>query len=129
MATATRYRSEAIRVKVTVTVNNVAANLALYSGIVAWLYYDNSQILEKYSRDVLTDHDNTNFIVIDSAAGRFDILIQPSLTIPQNVDIIKMEVQVQKDDALWEDDTWRRIASDVIVVQLKDAKTKKILTA
>lgn len=124
MAT-TRYRSEAIRVKVTVTVNGEAADLTDYSNIIAWLYYDNSQPLAKYSRETLAGHDTENFVVIDSAAGRFDILIQPSVTIPANTDVLRMEVQVQKDDEDWEEDTWRRIA-DVEVLRLKDSKTKNI---
>jgi hypothetical protein len=125
MAT-TRYRSESIRVKVTVLVNAVVSNLSLYSGIVVMLYYDNNQVLAKYSRDVLTGYDNTNFVIIDNAAGRFDILIQPSVTIPSNADEIKMEVLVQKSDALWESSTWRRIVSDVTVLRLKDSKTKNV---
>lgn len=125
MAT-TRYRSESIRVKVTVLVNAVVSDLSLYSGIVVMLYYDNNQVLAKYSRDVLTGYDNTNFVIIDNAAGRFDILIQPSVTIPSNADEIKMEVLVQKSDALWESSTWRRIVSDVTVLRLKDSKTKNV---
>lgn len=129
MAATIKYRSESIRLKVTLTVGGVAVDLDDYSGIVVVLYYDKNQVLASYSRDAVEGYNNDDFIVINAASGRFDILVQPSLTIPSNVDEIKMEVQVQKTDADWEDDTWRKIVSDISVLSLKDSRTKTLPTA
>lgn len=124
MANVIRYRSEAIRVKITVKVNDVAVDLTTYSGIIFILYYKNSQVLAKYSRDVLATYDNTNFKVIDAANGRFDILVQPSVTLPAYLDEVKGEIQVQKVDTDWESNTWRKILGGIEIFKFQEAFSK-----
>lgn len=124
MATEIRYRGETLRFQITLTTGGVAVNLDDYSGIIAVLYYDKNQVIQSYSRDTLAGYDNDNFVVVNASTGRFDILLQPSVSIPANIDLIKMEIQVQKVDTDWEDERWRKIVSDITVVSLKDSRTK-----
>ncbi len=109
---------------VTVKVNDVVADLNGYTGIVFIVYVESGKVLQKYSRDVLAGHDSTNFKVIDAAAGRFNIIIQPSITLTANTDDYKGEIQVQKADADMELSTWKKIAGDITLFRLKDAKSK-----
>ncbi len=119
-----RYKGETTTIKVTVKVNDVVADLNGYTGIVFIVYVESGKVLQKYSRDVLAGHDSINFKVIDAAAGRFNIIIQPSITLTANTDDYKGEIQVQKADADMELSTWKKIAGDITLFRLKDAKSK-----
>lgn len=125
MANEIRYRSDAIRIKCTLKVNDVAVNLTDYSGIVFILYYKQNVVLEKYSRDVLAGYNNADFKVIDAPSGRFDILVQPSISLIAYGDELKGEIQVQKADADWENGVWRKIKDNITLFRIQDAKSKE----
>lgn len=133
MSFITKYRSESIAIHVTVKVNGVAVDLSLYSNIAFVVYYKNNQVLAKYSRETLTGYDTANFQVIQAGSGvsitdkgRFDILIQPSVSLPANLDEVRGEINVQKVDARWEDGFWKKIKSGIVLFQISDAFTKAL---
>lgn len=124
MATEIRYRSETIRVKVTLTVDGVAADLDDYVNIIFILYYQTNAFIRKFSREVVATYDSDNFMVIDAATGRFDILIQPSVSLPASLENVRGEILVKKTDADWEDNLSRTIVSGIELFKMRNAQTK-----
>lgn len=130
-ATITRKRGETIRLKITVTVNDVAQDLTQYSGILFIIYYKTNKVFAKYSREELEGYNSDDFEVIQAGTGeditdmgRFDIHIQQDLTLTANQDAVLGEIKVKMEDDDWDDGVWHRIKDGIELFTFQDSKTK-----
>jgi len=81
-----------------------------YENIVVWFEDSGGNIIEKYSREVLADHNNTDFIIVSNPLGQFKIKMRRDITITACVGVMKVEIKSAFTNADYTDSEYRSIA-------------------
>jgi len=90
-----RYKGEDILTTFTLTEGSTAANLNNYTGIIVVIYNKEATVLEKYSKQPITDFNNADFVNSDPTNGVFQIRMQAEDTKDWTAGEVFAEIKTQ----------------------------------
>lgn len=94
--------------------------------LVVWLYArvgNEDIVLQKYSKDVLSGHDNNNLVITDAAQGRFTIRLQAEITRTAREGMLLAEIKARFTNTNYSNNTFDTIVRGLEVCQVKKSLT------
>ena len=77
--------------------NGVAIDISTLDNIrVLFINDKNAEVLSKYSKEVETGFDSTDFVVISESGGTFGIRLQDSVTLEWCIGVVRIEVDIKQ---------------------------------
>ncbi len=104
-----------------------------FTGVIVHLVDSDENVLAKYSRETIADHNSDDFIQLDQTTdtGKFQVLVQSVDTLSSPLGKIYFEVKFQSANGAFDNGTFDQIvrietADNGKAFELKSAKTKHI---
>jgi hypothetical protein len=117
------FKGEDKAINITLKDNGVAIDLnTAYNGIACWLYYYNGNVLQKYSKNVLSGFGTLT--VTDSTAGIFQVKLQSADTSAAKFGVIYAEVKTQTADNNYDSSTYHTIVRDIEIGEIKESNAR-----
>ena len=109
-------------------------NLTGYTGIVVQIIDSNENVLAKYSRELLSGHNNVDFEEFDQTINRggFQVKLQSAVTKAIPIGKICFEIKFQSNEPAYDNNTFDQIvriekANNQKTFEVKDARTKHLI--
>lgn len=119
----TRYKGEDILTTFTLTEGSTAANLNNYTGIIVVIYNKENNVLEKYSKQPITDFNSDDFVNSDPTNGIFQIRMQAEDTKDWTAGEVFAEIKTQVTSSSWSNNSYHTVASGISLFDLRESLT------